>query len=262
MQKDILNNSKIKILVCCHKKCELPKDEVFLPIQVGAAISDINLGIQRDDQVNGEPCDNISKKNKSFCELTAMYWAWKNIKKLYPDLQYIGLCHYRRFFIIKNHKFTNKVIVPKFEYYPFSVERQYKILHYSDDFETLASVIHDITPDYELSFKKTLRNGNKSTLYNMFIMPIGLFEEYCDWLFKILFACEQRIDISNYSDYQKRIFGFMSERLLYVFLKNKKCLIKKIAVRTIDIKEVSRAHKILNRLRYTLAFFISSKRIK
>lgn len=98
MLKKELDSSKIKILVCCHKPCDLPKDDILLPIQVGAVLSDIDLGIQRDDQVNGEVCDNISEKNKTYCELTALYWAWKNLYKIYPDVEYIGLCHYRRFF--------------------------------------------------------------------------------------------------------------------------------------------------------------------
>lgn len=100
-----LNKECIKILVCCHKPCTLPQnpDGIFLPIHVGAAISDMDMGMQRDDQVNGLPCDNISAKNKSYCELTAIYWAWKNIKKLYPDVEYVGLNHYRRFFTDKKH---------------------------------------------------------------------------------------------------------------------------------------------------------------
>ena len=106
----MLDDSKIKILVCCHKPCELPQDDIFLPIHVGAALSDTSLGFQRDDQLNGKPCDNISSKNRSFCELTAIYWAWKNIKKLYPDLQYIGLNHYRRFFAFNEKRVTGSGI--------------------------------------------------------------------------------------------------------------------------------------------------------
>lgn len=108
--KNKIEFSKIKILVCCHKKCELPlnKTGIYLPIQVGAAISDINLGILCDNLVNGVDCDNISAKNKSYCELTAVYWAWKNIKKMYPNIEYIGLCHYRRFFTSDGLSFFEK----------------------------------------------------------------------------------------------------------------------------------------------------------
>lgn len=94
---------KIKILVCCHKICPIPKDEIFLPIQVGCEKSKIKLGIQCDNELNGNTCDNISNLNGIYCEMTAMYWAWKNIKNKYSDIEYIGLCHYRRFFYIKNN---------------------------------------------------------------------------------------------------------------------------------------------------------------
>ena len=69
-----------------------------MPIHCGKALSSVDLGIQGDNEVNGQPCDNISDKNETYCELTAMYWAWKNIKKIYPDIEYIGLNHYRRYF--------------------------------------------------------------------------------------------------------------------------------------------------------------------
>ena len=93
MKNNALDSNKIKILVCCHKPCDLPQDDFFLPIHVGAAISDFDLGLQRDDQVCGQPCDNISKKNPNYCELTALYYIWKN-----TDDTFVGLVHYRRYF--------------------------------------------------------------------------------------------------------------------------------------------------------------------
>lgn len=81
--------AKIKVLVCCHKATYVPNDDVYLPIQVGKANSKIDLGFQGDDEGK-----NISEKNFSYCELTAVYWAWKNLK----DIDYIGLCHYRMIF--------------------------------------------------------------------------------------------------------------------------------------------------------------------
>ncbi len=88
--------SNIKILIACHKPSELPKNELFLPIQVGAAKAKVDLGLQRDD--DGE--DNISAKNSGYCELTAIYWAWKNL-----DADYYGLFHYRRFYSFADEKF-------------------------------------------------------------------------------------------------------------------------------------------------------------
>ena len=77
----------IKIIVATHKPYEMPIDKMYMPIHVGAEGKD-NIGFQRDD------CGiNISDKNYSFCELTGLYWAWKNI-----EFDYLGLVHYRRHF--------------------------------------------------------------------------------------------------------------------------------------------------------------------
>ena len=81
----------IKILVACHKPSELPQNELFLPIQVGAALATRTLPIAQDNTG-----DNISDKNPTYCELTAQYWAWKNLQA-----DYYGLCHYRRFLCFK-----------------------------------------------------------------------------------------------------------------------------------------------------------------
>ena len=88
-------DANLKILVCCHKKTNLPNDDqdILLPIQVGASKSDIDLGFQKDNMIFEKTCDNISEKNNIYCELTAMYWAWKNIQAVYPGINYIGLCH-------------------------------------------------------------------------------------------------------------------------------------------------------------------------
>lgn len=84
--------SKITIGVACHKPSELPNNSLFLPIRVGAANAKDDFGLQRDDE--GE---NISSKNPQYCELTAQYWLWKNVKS-----DYYGLCHYRRFLCFSN----------------------------------------------------------------------------------------------------------------------------------------------------------------
>ena len=83
--------NKVKILVAIHKADKVYGDKVYMPIQVGKSLSEFNLGFQGDNTG-----DNISEMNSMFCELTAHYWAWKNLK----DVDYIGLCHYRRYFDI------------------------------------------------------------------------------------------------------------------------------------------------------------------
>ena len=77
----------IKILVATHKQYWMPEDKIYLPIHVGR-VEKADLGYLGDDTG-----DNISAKNANYCELTGLYWAWKNLK-----CDYIGLCHYRRYF--------------------------------------------------------------------------------------------------------------------------------------------------------------------
>ena len=87
----------VKIIVATHKKYQMPKDDMYLPLHVGAEGkkdangNELDLGYAKDNSG-----DNISNLNSSFCELTGLYWAWKNI-----DTDYIGLAHYRRHFSMK-----------------------------------------------------------------------------------------------------------------------------------------------------------------
>ena len=82
----------IKILVATHKDYFMPHDDgLYLPIKVGNALSRLEGRFQGDD--TGE---NISEKNPYYCELTALYWGWKNLNS-----DYIGLVHYRRHFCLK-----------------------------------------------------------------------------------------------------------------------------------------------------------------
>ena len=256
-----LDSSKIKILVCCHKPCELPQDDIFLPIQVGAAISNVDLGIQRDDQLNGQSCDNISAKNQSYCELTAVYWAWKNIKMLYPDLEYIGLNHYRRFFSfdksrllddiilqpldsIVNYRINRDklgkylgqgyVITAKKRQYPYALDIDYMYCHISDDFKILQHVVHSMHPEYDDAFYDVMKRNNAMAHYNMIILRWEEFDEYCKWLFGILTECESRIDLSCYNPVQKRIYGYMAERLLNVYTYKNCRKIKKLNIYKFD----------------------------
>lgn len=257
--KNKIDSCKIKILVCCHKQCALPPnpDGLFLPIQVGAAISDVDFGMQRDDMVNGKPCDNISAKNKNYCELTAIYWAWKNLRKIYPNVEYVGLNHYRRYFDfdkniafdyqnckkesdikfykIKFGKLSSILhnycgIISKPRLYPYSVEHDYGICHMSEDFRVLEKVVLELYPSFKKDFEMSLKCSRVLSHFNMFILKIKDFENYCEWLFKILEECEKRIPYQVYNNVQGRIFGYMAERLLNVYIFHKKMDVKKLPI--------------------------------
>lgn len=80
----------IKILVATHKKYQMPTDSMYLFIHVGKEGKN-DLGYIGDNTG-----DNISSTNSRLCELTGIYWAWKNIQA-----DYIGVVHYRRYFTTK-----------------------------------------------------------------------------------------------------------------------------------------------------------------
>ena len=82
-------SEKIKIYVATHKPTKLlPKDDIYTLLEVGA-YNKPEFCALRDNTG-----DNISEKNSSYCELTGLYWVWKNTN---DDIS--GLCHYRRFFV-------------------------------------------------------------------------------------------------------------------------------------------------------------------
>ena len=230
----------IKILVAAHKKYWMPSDDVYMPIHVGREGKE-DLGYIGDNTG-----DNISAKNANCCELTGLYWAWKNLK-----CDYIGLCHYRRYFAGKNLHTNNAekkkavilhrqdyekllreydVILPvKRNYYIETVRSQYEHAHNKRDLDETEKIIAELYPEYSEAFTKVM-GRTKLYIANMFVMKKQLFDEYCSWLFCILFELEKRIDISGYNQYEARVFGFISERLLNVWLEKQQLKVKEMPV--------------------------------
>ena len=230
----------IKILVATHKKYWMPDDDLYLPLHVGRE-GKADLGYIGDN--TGE---NISAKNANYCELTGLYWAWKNLK-----CGYIGLCHYRRYFAGKNIHINNlekkkavilhradyekllqeyDVILPvKRNYYIETVSSQYEHAHNKRDLEEAEKIVSELYPEYSEAFAKVM-GRTKLHILNMFVMKKALFDEYCSWLFTILFELEKRIDISSYNQYEARVFGFISERLFNVWLEKRQLKVKEVPV--------------------------------
>ena len=86
----------VKIIVAAHKAFRMPEDEMYVPLHVGADCKPAADGppLSRG-YLNDNTGDNISIKNPGYCELTGLYWAWKNLES-----DYIGLVHYRRHFCL------------------------------------------------------------------------------------------------------------------------------------------------------------------
>ena len=203
----------IKILIATHKPYWMPEDSVYLPVHVGAA-GKASIGFQRDDE--GE---NISARNPNWCELTGLYWVWKNL-----PCDVLGLAHYRRHFKGASGALTADecarlleradVILPKpRNYYIETNYSQYVHAHHPEDLDETRAIIAERYPDYLAAWDKSMKS-TRGHRFNMFIMKRELADRYCEWMFDILFELERRLDISAYSKYDARVFGFVSERLL------------------------------------------------
>lgn len=230
----------------------------YQPLLVGAEING-----KKKEYINDNEGLSISEKNKNYCELTGLYWIWKNSSE-----KNVGISHYRRYF---SEKLENKaykhiqvllgtlkpislwkldkyledfdIIVPKKECYTISVEKQYAQCHNIVDLNETKKIINNLTPEYLEAFNKVMK-GHCMSMYNMVYTRKELFDDYCEWLFKILFELEKNIDISDYNNYQARVFGFISERLFNVWLeKNSELTIKYIDV--YNIAELNRKNTLI-----------------
>lgn len=234
----------IKIYVCHHKEGPIFRNEFFEPIQVGKAISGQTInGIIGDD--TGE---NISHKNKEWCELTAIYWIWKN-----TNHDYIGLNHYRRYMNFAKDAGNKTLLLDNnidFLLYcsqhieeicnthdiitsPFCKVHQvssptngqnlyenYCFNHFKNDLETTLSIIKNTQKEYYEASRLAL--GLDFCFFgNMLLMRRDLFDEYCNFIFPVLFEVEKTIDTTYYDYYQKRVFGFLAERLSNIFVMKK-----------------------------------------
>lgn len=225
----------IKIIVATHKKYRMPDDEMYLPVHVGAEGktdadgNPLDLGFTKDNTG-----DNISAKNYCYCELTGLYWEWKNV-----EAEYLGLVHYRRHFRgrLFGRKFDkiltgaqaekllagHSVLLPKKRHYYIETNRsQYIHAHHAEGLDCTEQVINEFWPDYSAAFANVM-DRTAGHRFNMMIMRRDLFNDYCAWLFDVLFKVESRIDISEWTPVEQRVFGYLSERLLDVWLE-KNCI--------------------------------------
>ncbi len=238
----------IKVIVAAHKKYQMPKEEMYVPVQVGAEGKNT---IEEYTQDNTG--DNISSKNPYFCELTGLYWAWKNL-----DADFIGLVHYRRYFTNtnkipkeENEKFkivltqndaesileNADVILPKKRnYYIENLYSHYEHTMYVEPLDETRKIIEEKYPEYLEEFDK-LHKRTSAHMFNMFIMKKEILNEYCTWLFDILFELEKRTDASKYDSFHARFYGRVSELLLDVWINKNE--IKYEEVKVMDMQKVN-----------------------
>lgn len=222
----------------------------------------LHVGLNSDTDekyLNDNEGNNISEKNPYFCELTGLYWIWKNSTENEESIT--GLVHYRRYFttklgdllytyfniaphvlpykrIEKGLKYAD-IILPTPEKIYRTVWRSYADVHDEEDLILVRKIIAKICPNYLQSFDKVMK-GHHYYYANMMLCNKKILDAYSNWLFSILFDLEKKIDITKYSDsYQKRVFGFLSERLLQVWVYHNGLKVKEYPVFNTETKRIT-----------------------
>lgn len=220
------------IAVVGAKPVILPKDEMYVGVQVGDG-ADIQ-GWERDNTGI-----NISQKNPMYCELTAHYWLWKN-----SDAQVKGLMHYRRILASPGARAVPfesmntrrgkaltggdvdellsryDVILPKaHNYVSETALEHYEKTHITGFcFDIISEYLKENRLDYIEALNKVLQRKS-SHLFNMFVARSSIFDAYSVWLFPVLEYVEKHIDVSEYSAYEQRVYGYLSELLLDTWIE-------------------------------------------
>ncbi len=227
-----------RIYVITHKECSMPEEEGYFSLQVGASVHD-ELPYEKDNTG-----DNISDKNAEYCELTGMYWIWKNV-----SCDNVGICHYRRYYsddnaerILSKKEFEsilekNDVITTWPQVLNEQVYTHFVVNHRSEGLDVCRKVISMQCPDYLEAFDRCMQDS-LMTCCNMMVTRKDIFDRYCEWLFNILFSVETylRPDLCE-DDYGRRVMGFLGERLMRVWLIMQDIRVKEIRMVQSDIQE-------------------------
>lgn len=234
----------------------MPADSCYLPLHVGrykASRKGLDIGYTGDDTG-----DHISQKNPYYCELTGLYWCWKN-----QPADYLGLAHYRRQYSVKPwlfRKFHTKqesvmtaaeldrlldkydVILPKKRNYVIeNIREHYLHTHYREPLEAMEQLLREEYADYVPYYEKVMRRRS-AHMFNMYVMRRDLSDAYCAWIFELLEKLEPRInaDVCSYSPFQARVYGRLSELLFNAWLeKNVKKRYRVISIPVVYMEEVN-----------------------
>lgn len=217
---------KTAIYVMTHKPFEVPDDSMYVPLHVGRKPW---LDRKEDKEkelllyTGDDSGDNISEQNCYYSELTGLYWAWKN-----SAADIIGCCHYRRYLLnAQRYMFTEKeihallkeydVITTKSLQLNYSYYEGFAFHHKRIYLDETARVLGEQYPEYYKTYERLVQE--KHTYFgNMLICRRKVYDAYCKWLFSILFEVHQRVEVCEQDSYHRRIFGFISEFLQYVWI--------------------------------------------
>ena len=126
------------------------------------------------------------------------------------------------------------VILPAKRYYVIeTIYGHYAHSHHEEDLKVTESILDRYYPDYLPAFREVM--GRRSAhMFNMCIMRKSILDDYCQWLFSVLEKVEEELDISEYTDFDKRVFGRISELLMDVWITRNHISYKELHVVNTD----------------------------
>jgi hypothetical protein len=252
-----------KLFIMYYKRGNvLPLGDFYNPLFCGEFPGKKDLPFLKDDE--GE---NISIKNEFYSELTGIYWVWKNTDfdlvgichyrryfTMFPEPWYYRL----KYFLTHPLKtqegpnpliYTNNVkkctpwiltesqarqvledydiILPRARILRRSILKHYEKYHSKSDLFLIADILKDKYPDMLACWDKVI-HGNILYANNMFVVKKHVFQEFMHWWFDVLFEFERRCKLEEYVGYQRRILGFIAERLLTLYVMHKNFKIKEM----------------------------------
>lgn len=200
------------------------------PIQAGADLTEERVADLQDNIGY-----NISKKNVNYCELTVLYWIWKNVgnqdwkgsetsrqkKESHCLAHYLGLFHYRRILDMEEEDLYRlgangiDVILPYPTIHYPSIDEHRRRYVKDEDWEAMVRALEELAPEYtkrraEIFSQPYFYN------YNMFIARETIFKEFCGWLFPILARTEE---LSSPRGWERadRYIGYLGENLTTLY---------------------------------------------
>lgn len=241
--------SKVSIFIVNRIDCKSynPENwEIFKPIYCGSKYTNKN-DLLRDD-IN----DNISYLRMNFCELTVLYWSWKNCQD-----EYIGLFHYRRYLNFENKLFeedsygnvienklnsdslskfglNSDMVLNNIIKYDLILPTKRNVSNFPEKFKSMldhwttfydirfVNILREVMMDIhkeDLSYLDNYWKGNTSYFCCLFVASKKISDQLCEWLFPILFELKNRIDLASLPVREERIIGMLGERLISVFFE-------------------------------------------
>ena len=212
-------DADVKVVIAAPKGCWLPKDPLYIPVQIGPS--------EDGDAPGG---DSIRDRHAGYGDLTALYWAWKHL-----DAEYLGFSRHdclftlRRFGADRKNALTldqarlslngAEVLLPRRRKYRVETSYgQYVRVHRAEDLDRLRALLEERWPDYLGAYDRSLRrtSGHRD---NLCVMRRDLMDRYCQWLFDVLEALEARTPPERFSAGDPHVFSYAAERLLDVWLE-------------------------------------------